>query len=764
MRNQLDQAMDWNRVLEQISQYASFSCSKEEIRQAMPQTEMALIRQQLSMAQECMELDRQGSLLDFSGCTDIQDYVTQAQKQSPLEPKELLDVANFLAACRNIRQFFEDQKESPCGQLAETIDDCARLRNNIFDAVDATGDIKDNASSTLKHAIKQLGAAKQKVSNRAASFIKSHSSQLMESVSTSVQGRVCVLVKAQYKNQFGGLIHGQSQSGLAFYVEPNAFVDDNNAVQSARLEIEEEKARICRRLSKEVGDQAEILLSDLDTMTQLDVAWAKGKWAARKDGCIPLIQTQDRSFLFEQARHPLLDEKTVIANTYECKDDCRCVMLSGPNMGGKTVTLKTVGLFVLLAASGFPVLAHRAKLPVFTSWYFDIGDQQSIENNLSTFSSHIANISSICQQADEYSFVLLDEPGNGTDPAEGACLAQAILEYLIDKGCTVLTSTHYQAVKTFAKTHPQILVSSMEFDQETLKPTYRYLPGVSGASYAFDVAKLYDLDASVLERAALLKEENMQDVDKKMEELESLQFEVIQEKERFDALIQDAHRIQKEAVQAKEKAEKEKEELDTQYREELDAYLSEKKEQAKEIIRDLRQSGQQKVHQQIEKMHQLEDIQEPRQEKESQYTFHVGDYVFIDSMNQYGEITDLRKKKAQVSVGAMSVQVNTNQLSPAQKPKPKMRTQSVQTHTRTRVPMELNVIGYRVEEGVSAVQDYIDQAVAHHMSQVRIIHGVGTGALRSAIWNELKHHGQVDSYQSGGEGEGGLGATIVKLK
>lgn len=764
LRQQLNQAIDYDKVLDQISQYASFSCAKNAIHLSLPLSSLLEIQSELTLAKEFIDCEQNGIFIDFSGCDDISQSLELASKDMVLEGKQLSSIAQFLASVYRVKTSIEQTEKEKLNELVSTLEPCTSLKNHIFDCVDINGDIKDDATPTLKAAIRSLNHHKQVLSQLAARFVKKHESQLQEKVSTSMQGRICVLVKAQNKNSFGGLIHGQSQSGQAFYVEPTEFTSANNAVASARLEIEEEKARIARALSKEVARFIDPLSSNLDTMTLLNVAQAKAKWALAKDGVIPLIQTRDRSFHFEFARHPLLDDKSVVANQYDCDKNQQCIMISGPNMGGKTVSLKTIGLFMVLAHAGFPVIAHRATMPFYTSWFFDIGDQQSIENNLSTFSSHISNIAKICSQANEKSFVLLDEPGNGTDPLEGASLAQAILEFLMEKGCTILTSTHYNAMKSFGKTHPKILVSKMEFDENTLKPTYRYIPDVSGASYAFDVANLYHLEPSILARAQQLKEENTADVDKRLEELERQQNQVLKEKERFSRLIEDAHRLQKEAQETKEKVLEEKESLDNEYRDQLNEYLENKKEEAKEIIKQMRDSQSGKVHTQIETMHDLDGLYVPADEKEATETFEVGDYVQIKNLNTHGEIVDIRKKEATIDAHGKKVRVKLNQLTHIHRPQIKTVSNKVKLNNPTRLPMELNIIGYRVDEGLNALNHYIDQAVAHKMSQVRIIHGVGSGVLRRAVWKDLDKHPMVKSKMAAGEGDGGLGATIVTLK
>lgn len=763
-RYELNKAIDFDRVLEQIASFASFSCSKNEILNSLPMSSFAQIQSSLDLVSEGIEFIRSGAILNMGGASDVSVHVNKSLKQMTLNGKELLDVMSFLVACRTVYNAF-DSKYPLLEDLATSMTLCTNLVKSIQEQIDMTGSIKDDATSLLKNKHKELVDTRLNLQSKARNFVKKHSSKLMENMTTTVQGRVSVLVKAQDKNFFGGMIHGSSQSGLAYYVEPQEFIELNNQVQLVQVEIEEEKHRICKELTKKVAKEASAILSNLETMTVIDVALTKSRWAYRYDGCVPVIQRRDHSLRLEHARHPLIDEKKVVPNTYVCKSDEYCLMISGPNMGGKTVTLKTIGLFVALSACGFPVLCHKAVLPYYSSLWFDIGDNQSIENNLSTFSSHISKISTICANSDSNSFVLLDEVGNGTDPLEGASLATAVLEYLIEKGCTIITSTHYSQVKAFGKANDHVLVSSVEFDGDTLRPTYKYVPGVSGASYAFSIAAEYKLDEKILEKASKYKTENEQNIERELEKLERLQNDALKDKERFQKLIQDAHRIQKEAHEEKIKLEEKKAKFDKEYKAKLNELLEEKREEAKTIISELKAQKLGKMHEQAEMLHKINLLgPEKEVEPENSEELKVGDYVKIQDLNSHGEILDIRKKEATILTNGMKMKIKLSQLRKMARPKvEKVSTRHVDRAFK-RFPLELNIIGMRVEEGLRALDNYLDQAVVHKAKQVRIIHGMGTGKLRTAVWKDLDKHPQVKSKMSGGPAEGGLGATIVTLK
>ena len=766
-QNELNQAIDYASFLKQIAQFSSFSCSKNSILNALPMHDKLQINTDLLLAKEAIAFEQSGSLLSLAQASDIHQAVSKAQKQMTLTSKELINIYHFLACVKQTKMSIDSNEWPNLTDLANSMESCFTLMDSIIDKIDMSGSVKEDATSKLKAMHKQLVDTRLNLQAKARQFLKKNSTKLMENMTTSVSGRVVVLVRAQDKNAFGGMIHGQSSSGLAFYVEPGAFVADNNTISSLQIQIDEEKQRICKELSLQVKKNALALLSDLETLTTIDVAFTKAKWAIRYDGCIPSLQSRDHSLYLEHAKHPLIDEKKVVCNTYELKENQACLMISGPNMGGKTVTLKTIGLFVTLAHAGFPVLAHQAILPFYTAMYFDIGDRQSIENNLSTFSSHISRLAKICQKSDENTFVLLDEIGNGTDPLEGASLAVAILDYLIQKKCTIITSTHYAQVKTYGKANEHVLVSSVEFNSQSLKPTYKYISGISGASYAFYIARQYHLNEQILKNALLIKEENERQTEKELEKLETLQNEVLKQKERFNRLIKDAHRVQKEAYEKEKEIEKKKAEFDEQYQEQLNDMLEKKKAEAKKIIASLRKQEAGKQHEQIEKMHELDLMEESKKEAQDEKPkhFEVGDYVKIIGLNSHGEIIDIRKKEATVLTNGMKMKVKMSKLEPMHRPK--ITKPVYKAHVETisnRFPLELNIIGMRVEEGIATLDKYLDQAVVKRIKQVRIVHGMGTGALRTAVWKDLKKQSCVSKFTSAGPSDGGLGATIVILK
>lgn len=763
------ESVDFSTVLEQFAARAFSAKTARKIREARVQNDLLLIRQDLSRAKEAADYLQNGGTLSLGGLRDVIQLVQAASKGVTLLPGELLDISFFLSACQAVLGAFDPEQSPLLYEIAATLTPCKPLLQKIDASIDLSGQVRMDATATLRNLDRRLIQTRADLSAAARRFIKAHESSLVDTVSVSSQNRVCVLVKSADKYKFGGMVHGLSQSGAASYVEPEALVGLNNQVSELEMEIENEKKRICQELSGMVRQNAKALLSNDESMEIIDLAMAKGGWIQAHDGCIPKLHTGSHQMRLEHAIHPLLDQKTAVANRYIIPADKSCLMVTGSNMGGKTVTLKTIGLFLLLAHCGYPVSAHEALLPYYSQFYFDIGDEQSIENNLSTFSAHATKLGRILRQADANSFVLLDEIGSGTDPQEGAALAQAVLETLIAKGATILTSTHYSQVKSYGAASRKVQVGSVEFDPETLKPTYRFLDGVSGASFAFPIARALGLPEAVLERAETIKHESESESAKALEALEKKQAEVQKQKDRFDALIENAHELQRKADHDREKWSAMKKRLENDYESQLEDMLFEKKEEARKIIRELKTMQHGMNHEQIEQLGKLDQLAESSKAQSnssaSDHEFKAGDYVRIASLNNHGEIQEIRKKKATVMVNGRKVTVSVDQLEPMKKPKPApSRTKSRPERSFKAFPMELNLIGMHVEEAIHTLDHYLDQAVYHRVKNVRIIHGMGTGALRNAVWQDLKKQPQVKGVAAAGPNEGGLGATLVELK
>ena len=767
------QSIEFSAVKKQIAGYCAFELGAALIMDARPQFDALWIKRELRRCQQASKVLREQLHFPNDDILDISAWISRCQKDITLRPGELRSIASFIATCDRVKRFLSscDSSLDELHDLKSSLLDHSRVRRSIEECISVEGEIYDHASeklSTLRRTSLEVSA---QISTEARRFISSHGSILMDTITALRNERTCVLVKVSEKNSVRGIIHGESASGQAVYLEPSALVALNNRQQALKSEEEQEMERILKQLTKKVREEALGLLANLDTMALLDALFAKAKWCNAKDGCIPLLNTKDHHLYLKEARHPLIPAERVVANTYELKPDIRCLLISGSNTGGKTVTLKTIALFVAMTHAGFPILCENAVVPLFRAICLDVGDQQSIQESLSTFSSHLSRLSKICEQADQDSFVILDELGSGTDPNEGECLAIAILEQLLSRKATIIASTHFAKVKSFANSREDVLLSCVAFDMETMTPTYHYLEGVGGQSNAFAIARRYHLNDAIVQRAELLKEQGQDNVQELMERLEKNAAELQQQKEVLHERLDEIQKLRTELQTEKNKLRRQQDEMLKQAMDEAKERYEQQLEQAEKIIAELRSMNENsKPHEVSEKLHELRELQPQQKEEETpakEEEIHVGDYVQIRSLNYHGEVLSISKNKACVLANGMKMNVSLGQLEKTAKVKHEKKTKSKgykKTVRSSSFPLECNLIGMRVDEALAVVDKYLDNAILNRAGSVRIVHGMGTGALRKAVHNYLKKQPKVESFRLGAQGEGGLGATIVELK
>lgn len=767
------QILEFNKIKQTVDSLCACSLGQKRVEYLSPSIDEKQVEYSLNQSDEALKIILALGEAPLGGVTDITEAIKRAKISAMLSAQELLGISRLLYAVSQLKTFSERLNEIKVdvpifSSQVNSLVSLNSLQTAINDCIDETGYILDSASSELRNIRRSIQSTEARIKEKLNHVVSERRNKLTDGIVTIRNERYVVPVRAEAKNTFGGTVHDQSSSGNTYFIEPKEVVDLNNKLQEYHVEERREIERILRALTEEVKKFVDALAVNVEVLGEIDFMFAKGKYARLINGTRPKMNTKGIIRLVA-ARHPLIDQKVVVPNDIELGDEYTTIVITGPNTGGKTVTLKTVGLLTLMAQAGLLIPAHEtSQLAIFDHVFADIGDEQSIEQSLSTFSSHMTNIVRIMERLTVNSLILFDELGAGTDPKEGASLAISILEYLIEKGCTVITSTHYSQVKSFGKANDHVLVSSVEFDSQTLQPTYKYIPGVSGASYAFLIAHNYHLPDSIIQRADEYKKDNEQDVQRQLEKLEKLQNDVLVDKERFNKMIKQAHQIQKDAYQEKEKWEKKNKELQEEYEQRLHDMLEEKENEANEIIQTLKKQKTGKLHEQSEALHQIHVLQQENtqeEEKQADESLKVGDYVQIESLNSHGEILDIRKKEATVLVNGMKMKVKLNRLKRIQKPNVQKVPKKVhQDRNFTRFPLELNLIGMRVEEAIQELDRYIDQAIYHKVKQVRIIHGMGTGALRSAVWKDLDKHPMVVSKMSAGPNEGGLGATVVLLK
>lgn len=756
-------SLEMDIVLEQISKFASFSLGKQAVLDTLPSHSRLIVQRNLAQMQDALQCTIKYGTFGFSGLSDISNIVVHAQKDATLHPEDLSYVARFIQGVEQLKQQFDQLEDSypSLDDLFESLMGLKPLHQSIEFALGDGIRVLDRASSHLGDTRRLIQQMEGSIDKRLQDYMQKHKDSLSESIISLQQGRQTLLIKPSEKNKLEGTIYGSSASGQSLYFEPSFLSRYQNELNQLRHAERMEIERICYELSSAVKQSAVQLLANLETATTLDALFAKAAWGAKNNGVVAEL-TQDHLFI-EQARHPLIDPKKVVSNTYRMVPPHRTILISGPNTGGKSVSLKTIGLSVLMTLSGIPVLAEKAEVMLVDEIFVDIGDQQSIEKNLSSFSAHIETIKAVTQSASSNSLILLDELGSQTDPLEGESLSMAILDYFRKKGSFVVATTHFSGLKKYGTLHDDILVSSVAFDLQTLSPTYKYQENVLGDSNAFAIAKRLGLNEDIIDAAFSYKQESQYEADHLLEILEGR----ILEAERIKAQLEEEQKQQaldfkeqEKVYEAKLKAlEEEKEKLIS----EQETQLKEKLAQADELIQNINQSSRPDFRNEARAtIETLSEVIDPIDE-----TIQVGDRVQLEATNQVGVVESIEKKTAFVSLGGLKVSVKLNKIRKvADKVQPKRskvrRSHSVQTLSTH--ALETNVIGMRVVEALPLVDKYIDECAVHNVKVARVVHGHGTGALRKAIHDALRRNKHVKSFALAGIGEGGSGATIVHLK
>lgn len=767
--NEFD-ALQFQEVKELVAKRCRFSLGNELLLKLVPSYEYLWIKQETQRTQEAIDLTIRYGVMPLLGLHDVTSYVEDAKRDKTLRAFELRRISAQGNAVKAALSYHK-AKEIDTPNLDELLDsfgDIKALCKQIEACINANDEIMDHASSTLAQLRKAKRACEGDISKEVQRFIASNGTKLMDTITTTRNNRICVLMKASEKNSVRGFIHGESASGQTAYVEPEGLFQLNNRLASLISREQDEIERILFELSQAVKSYAYAILANQETFALLDLYFTKAEYAIQQNGCMVQVVENGTHCYIKAARHPLIDQNVVVSNTYEIKDPYRSLLITGSNTGGKTVTLKTIGLFACMAQCGLPVLAEQAILPFFTNIFVDIGDDQSIQESLSTFSSHVSKLAYICDHVSASSLVLLDELGSGTDPKEGESLAVAILDELRSSHAFVIATTHYSALKAYAKQSDDVLISSVEFDVEEMKPTYHYLEGISGKSNAFAIARRYHMKERVLQKAQELKDQTRTDHDFLIEKLEEEQASLHEKKQKMEETLSELQRLREEALQEKIAFEQTKEKKLAEVKEQYANELEERLLQAEAIIDELKAlSKDAKPHIISELAHQLHDIEltkeETKEETESK-EFEAGDYVCLTKLNYFGEILEIQKDKVIVNVNGMRMNVKKKDLAFAPKPKKKAKEKGYGSPKSKSFSMELNVIGMTVSEALPVIDKYLDNAVLAKVFNVRIIHGVGTGALRKGVHTYLKKDPKVEDFRMGGQGEGGLGATVVALK
>lgn len=771
----IEKALELDTILHSVESYCSFSLGKQIIQETKPKYDPLLIQRENARIQEALQACIAIGPMPFHGFSDITTILDNAQKGRILSSQDLLKVYQVILGVKGVlsyRDTLTDISHAALDDLLSTLVYHNKVANTLNTCLNEYGEIKDNATPTLKALRTQLRNIDNEISAVASRFVKTHTSSTIDGIITTRNGRCVVLVKANEKNTFGGFVYGDSQTGNASYIEPPALISINNKKQSLITEEQEEITKICKMLSQAVASIAYEEQANLETCAILDALFAKAMWGKDRQATAAKL-TNTKQLSITQARHPLIDPEKVVANSYHITQDKKILLITGPNTGGKTVSMKIIGLFVLMTYCGMPITAQEATIPFFDRVFVDIGDDQSVESSLSSFSSHMKKQAEVCKYATKDSLVLLDEVGSGTDPREGEALAISILNDLRDKRIMAVLTTHYDRLKTYGKRHKDILVASVQFDTETLSPTYKYLEGMTGQSNAFEIAERYGLPKSIVKYARYLKNQAKTEEDTLIEKLEKELNEATLKQEELTKQIEETKKLKQQLIKETNQLTKEKERFHEKAQKEADAYVATIQNKANKILKDIRKRQETtKYHEALDAVKQLNSFyqqEEQPQEETQDYTFHVGDAVELKGNSQVCEIIAMKKKDITILMNGREVHVKKNQIRPSIHILPKMKKQtnvSINTGRSlfTTMPLEVNLIGLHVDEAMDKMDTYMDQASLNGLKTFRIIHGDGTGRLRKAVHERLKNNASVKEFRLGMPQEGGTGATIVIMK
>lgn len=761
------EALELEYIKREISRNCAFSLGIHEIMNAQPHYDSLHVKRDLKRTREAIQCTIKYGTMPLGGVHDLRDAITGAKKGLTLSAQQLRQCADQVRSAQAAQSYMKnfDRDVDALLELSEALNLPYAMAEAIERCISVNYEVLDSASPQLKSIRKTIRTCEADVNNSVQSFIQSNASKLMDTITTTRNDRICVLVKISEKNSVKGFIHGESASGQTAYIEPESLIHANNRLQSARSAEQEEIDRILSMLSGLVKKESDALISNIETFGLLDAIFAKARWAKENDSCVAEIDEKAERLYLKKARHPLIDPKKVISNTYEIALPKRILLITGSNTGGKTVTLKTLGLFVLMSMCGFPIPCEEAVMPLYDGIFVDIGDEQSIEQSLSTFSAHLSKLAYICEHATDRSLILLDELGSGTDPKEGEALAIAVLDYLRTKNAMVVATTHYSQLKAYGARWVEVLLSSVEFDMEKMQPTYRYIEGLSGKSNAFEIARRFGLSEKILKEAARIKEANKSEQEHSVERLE----DTIQQNMSIQSHLEEELkqlRAEKEAFDiAKQKFDAEREKIIEEAKEKAFFLVEEAREESEAIIQELKENREAKPHELLAIRKKLEKVVETEEpEILEDHVYAVGDYVQIKKYNYYGEVQEVNGKNIHVLANGLKMKLKAEDLMPAKKQKVKKQKTSYAKSLRSSFSLECNVIGLYVDEALAVIDKYLDNALLANVSSVRLVHGVGTGALRNAIHAYLKKHPRVAEFRMGGQGEGGLGATVVTLK
>ena len=787
------ETLEYGKIIAQLKREMGSAASAKLADELTPLTSEKIIKEELRSTTEAVDLIVRKGPLPTGGIYDIREALLLAKKGGSLTMRQLLEVQNVLGISSEVVAFMHDDalpELKYIGEMVDLIVEFTALEKEISRCILTEDEMADNASPKLKDIRRSIHQQNQAIKNKLSRIITSSSNKtyLQDAIVTMRDGRYVIPVKQEYRSFFPGMVHDQSKGGATLFIEPQGVVELNNKLRELEVEEQLEIARILAELSSRVAEHYREIRSNLELLTKLDFIMAKGKLSCKMHASEPKIDA-DGELRLISARHPLIEYKKAVPVDIRIGGDYRTLIITGPNTGGKTVSLKTAGLLVMMAQSGLHIPAsHASTLPIFGEVFADIGDEQSIEQSLSTFSSHMKNIVSIIDKASYDSLVLVDELGAGTDPTEGAALAIAILERFYDSGALTMATTHYNELKKYALATSGVENAAMEFDVETLTPTYRLLIGVPGKSNAFEISKKLGLSESVIERAS----EHIKHGDMEFENVIS-SIEDDKRKAAADRLDAESMRAEIEErlkkLEEKEKAISEKRaDIIAEAKREARELLRETKSAVKDVQKDLRRLQKSGAHTNLNtgaleksrrKINEAEDlvsekvVKQVNSEPVSADTLKIGDRVKLLTIGQNGTILSLPDEKGNlmINIGALKVKARLQDLmlineGKDRKPQAKSSSKygSLLRSKSSSVSASINVMGKNLEDALADVEKYLDDVYMAGLDMVSIIHGRGGGILKDGIRQMLKRKKYVDSYGAASYNDGGEGVTIVRMK
>ncbi len=787
------ETLEYKKIIAQLKREMGSAASAKLADELTPLTSEKIIKEELRSTTEAVDLIVRKGPLPTGGLYDIREALLLAKKGGSLTMRQLLEVQNVLGISSEVVAFMHDDalpELKYIGEMVDLIVEFTALEKEISRCILTEDEMADNASPKLKDIRRSIHQQNQAIKNKLSRIITSSSNKtyLQDAIVTMRDGRYVIPVKQEYRSFFPGMVHDQSKGGATLFIEPQGVVELNNKLRELEVEEQLEIARILAELSSRVAEHYREIRSNLDLLIKLDFIMAKGKLSCKMHASEPKIDA-DGELRLISARHPLIEYKKAVPVDIRIGGDYRTLIITGPNTGGKTVSLKTAGLLVMMAQSGLHIPAsHASTLPIFGEVFADIGDEQSIEQSLSTFSSHMKNIVSIIDKASYDSLVLVDELGAGTDPTEGAALAIAILEHFYDSGALTMATTHYNELKKYALATSGVENAAMEFDVETLTPTYRLLIGVPGKSNAFEISKKLGLSESVIERAS----EHIKHGDMEFENVIS-SIEDDKRKAAADRLDAESMRAEIEErlkkLEEKEKAISEKRaDIIAEAKREARELLRETKSAVKDVQKDLRRLQKSGAHTNLNtgaleksrrKINEAEDlvsekvVKQVNSEPVSADTLKIGDRVKLLTIGQNGTILSLPDEKGNlmINIGALKVKARLQDLmlineGKDRKPQAKSSSKygSLLRSKSSSVSASINVMGKNLEDALADVEKYLDDVYMAGLDMVSIIHGRGGGILKDGIRQMLKRKKYVDSYGAASYNDGGEGVTVVRMK